>query len=66
MSDLEMSIWGAKVKANGTLAVIGTLLAALALAALVLFCGAGGLSMGVSSPSPHANPSQTPPRPTQN
>ncbi|TIO76169.1 MAG: hypothetical protein E5X74_21540 [Mesorhizobium sp.] len=56
MSDLEVSIWGAKVKANGTLAVIGTLIAALALAALVLFCGAGGLSIGVSDALPHAKP----------
>lgn len=56
MSDLEVSIWGAKVKANGTLAVIGTLLAGLALAALVLFCGAGGLSTGVQMPTPPTKP----------
>ncbi|CAN7354121.1 hypothetical protein LJR234_002155 [Mesorhizobium amorphae] len=56
MSDLEVSIWFAKVKANGPLAVIGTLLAAFALAVLVLFCGAGGLLVGVPSASPYAAP----------
>ncbi|MUT22904.1 hypothetical protein GNX14_17115 [Mesorhizobium japonicum] len=56
MSDLEVSIWFAKVKANGTLAVIGTLLTVFALVALALFCGAGGLLVGVPSASPYASP----------
>ncbi len=65
MSDLEVSIWFAKVKANGPLAVIGTLLAAFALAVLVLFCGIGGLLVGVPNASPHAGSSQAPALPTQ-
>lgn len=56
MSDLEVSIWFAKVKANGPLAVVGTLLAIFALAVLVLFCGAGSFLVGLPSVSPHAAP----------
>ncbi|MBZ9942652.1 hypothetical protein LB533_16290 [Mesorhizobium sp. BR1-1-13] len=60
MSDLEVSIWFAKIKANGPLAVIGTLLAAFALAVLVLFCGTGGLQVGVPSVFPNGTTQSSP------
>lgn len=56
MSDLEVSIWAAKIKANGTPAVVSTLLALIVLAALVLFCGIGGLLVGAPGTATNAVP----------